>query len=173
MDNVNHPSHYNQGSIECIDAMIAAFGIDAVSDFCRCNAFKYIWRSPYKGKENEDMAKAIWYEDKFNELKKINKMNQAEIMKSKADSKNSLCTILEEIHKDINVAAEKGLYQLNIGVDYSHSFLNSVQCNYIATNPDFARVIKFKLENEGFKVKIIMSYCGDNNLLMKIKWNGN
>lgn len=23
MDNVNHPSHYNQGSIECIDALNA------------------------------------------------------------------------------------------------------------------------------------------------------
>lgn len=27
---VNHPQHYNQGSIECIDAMVSAFGKEDV-----------------------------------------------------------------------------------------------------------------------------------------------
>ena len=30
-DNVNSPMHYASGSIECIDAMIAAYGTEAVS----------------------------------------------------------------------------------------------------------------------------------------------
>ena len=34
---VEHPEHYNQGGIECIDALIAAFGKEAVSHFCICN----------------------------------------------------------------------------------------------------------------------------------------
>lgn len=38
---VNHPSHYNQGKIECIDAMESAYGTEAVIMFCMCNAFKY------------------------------------------------------------------------------------------------------------------------------------
>lgn len=67
-DNVNHPSHYTQGGIECIDAMIAAFGKEAVSNFCLCNAFKYIWRTKHKNGE-EDVDKALWYLDKYKELK--------------------------------------------------------------------------------------------------------
>ena len=37
-DNVNHPKHYEGAtSIECIEAMIVAFGKQAVYDFCKCN----------------------------------------------------------------------------------------------------------------------------------------
>lgn len=67
-DNVNHPSHYTQGGIECIDAMIAAFDKEVVSNFCLCNAFKYIWRTKHKNGE-EDIDKALWYLDKYKELK--------------------------------------------------------------------------------------------------------
>ena len=31
-DNVNHPAHYNSGSIECIDAMISAYGEEVVAN---------------------------------------------------------------------------------------------------------------------------------------------
>ena len=40
---INHPEHYQGQGIECIDAMEAAYGTQAVIDFCRCNAFKYQW----------------------------------------------------------------------------------------------------------------------------------
>ena len=44
-DNVNHPKHYTQDVVECIDALAAATinlkGIDAV---CTANAIKYLWR---------------------------------------------------------------------------------------------------------------------------------
>jgi len=67
--NVNHPSHYSkQNGVECIDAMISAFGIKDTATFCKLNAFKYIWRSNHKGKDQEDMQKADWYLDKYNEL---------------------------------------------------------------------------------------------------------
>lgn len=42
-DQIN-PSHYKSVAIECIDAMRAAMGDDAVLDFCRGNALKYLWR---------------------------------------------------------------------------------------------------------------------------------
>lgn len=64
---VDHPSHYNQGGIECIDAMESAFGKEAVKDFCLCNAFKYLWRSRNKN-GLEDIQKAKWYLNKFKEL---------------------------------------------------------------------------------------------------------
>lgn len=67
-DNVNHPTHYNQGNIECIDAMISAFGAEKVAVFCRINAFKYVWRMANKN-GLEDAKKAVWYLNKHIELK--------------------------------------------------------------------------------------------------------
>lgn len=59
-DPVNRPAHYTSGGIECIDAMQAAFGDEAVKDFCLCNAFKYLWRHRNKNGV-EDLKKARWY----------------------------------------------------------------------------------------------------------------
>ena len=61
MNNVDHPTHYNQYKFECIDEMVILFGVDAVIDFCKCNAWKYRERAPYKGNEKQDNAKADWY----------------------------------------------------------------------------------------------------------------
>lgn len=64
-DMVNHPAHYETNGIECIDAMIASQGAEAVRNYCICNAFKYIWRHQYKGKSDEDIQKAIWYLNRY------------------------------------------------------------------------------------------------------------
>lgn len=60
-DNVNHPDHYTQGGVECIDAITAATanktGIEAV---CVANVIKYLWRYELKNGE-EDVKKAQWY----------------------------------------------------------------------------------------------------------------
>lgn len=66
-DKVNHPSHYETDGIQCIDAMIAAQGKEAVKEFCVCNAFKYVWRFRHKN-GLEDLKKARWYLDKRIEL---------------------------------------------------------------------------------------------------------
>lgn len=74
-DEVNHPGHYQSYSpelqIECIDAMRAAFGDDAVALWCKLNAFKYIWRESSKG-QSTDVKKAIWYLNKYLELDEDN-----------------------------------------------------------------------------------------------------
>lgn len=54
--NVDHPSHYNHGTIEVIDAIE-----DWNLNFCLGNAIKYIARCAYKGHRKEDLEKAIWY----------------------------------------------------------------------------------------------------------------
>lgn len=64
---VSHPSHYTQGSIECIDAMVAAFGEEAVATWCKLNAFKYLWRERHKN-GIQDMDKARWYLTKYMEF---------------------------------------------------------------------------------------------------------
>lgn len=65
-DNVNHPKHY-QGKHECIDEMIALFGVEAVKHFCMCNVYKYRYRADRKNGA-EDLNKAEWYMDKLIEL---------------------------------------------------------------------------------------------------------
>ena len=64
-DNVNHPNHYTQGGVECIEALKAATsnlkGIEAI---CTANAIKYLWR--WKDKNGaEDLNKAKWYIDRL------------------------------------------------------------------------------------------------------------
>ena len=67
-DVVNHPSHYCQeGSMECIDEMIAIFGKTATRHFCLLNAWKYRKRAIYKNGQ-EDMKKSDWYINKYLEL---------------------------------------------------------------------------------------------------------
>ena len=63
-EQVNHPSHYNQGieAIEVIESWDLNFSLG--------NAIKYILRSPYKGKQIVDLEKARWYIDReINRLK--------------------------------------------------------------------------------------------------------
>jgi len=70
MDNktetVNHPSHYNQGKIEVIDAIE-----DWHLGFNLGNAVKYIARAGKKdpNKLSEDLLKAKWYIER--EIKRI------------------------------------------------------------------------------------------------------
>ena len=67
-EKVNHPSHYNrEGAMECIDEMIAVFGIEVVKHFCICNAWKYRYRAADKN-GLEDMQKSDWYLKKLKEL---------------------------------------------------------------------------------------------------------
>lgn len=67
---VNHPSHYKNGNIECIEAMIDVFGKDKVAAFCELNAFKYQWRANSKGTDIQDKKKAVWYLNKYIKLNK-------------------------------------------------------------------------------------------------------
>lgn len=62
-DSVNHPSHYtsHESGVECIT-------VTERMCFLLGNAIKYIWRSPFKGKQLEDLRKAKWYIERKIEL---------------------------------------------------------------------------------------------------------
>jgi hypothetical protein len=60
MKNIDHPSHYNSGEIECIDAIASALTPEELAGFIKGNVVKYLWRSNSKGKL-EDLEKAEWY----------------------------------------------------------------------------------------------------------------
>lgn len=60
-DFINHPPHYTQGGIECIEAIKAAtVGLTAMEAICTGNALKYLWRRKHKNGK-QDIDKAIWY----------------------------------------------------------------------------------------------------------------
>lgn len=76
-DMVCHPQHYNQGDIECIDAIkAAAVGKTGVEAFCVGNAIKYLWRFEEKN-GLQDVEKARWYVERLiQELKESTEDNE-------------------------------------------------------------------------------------------------
>lgn len=65
-DMVNHPSHYADScSIECIESMEIAFGVEYTAVYCLINAYKYLWRRKAKN-GSQDVKKALWYLDRYN-----------------------------------------------------------------------------------------------------------
>lgn len=64
-DNINRPSHYASGKIECIEAIeVATEGLEGIEAVCTGNVLKYIWR--WKRKNGvEDLKKAQWYLNKL------------------------------------------------------------------------------------------------------------
>jgi hypothetical protein len=63
-DMVNHPKHYTShpSGVETIQ-------ITEHMNFCLGNAIKYIMRSELKGKQLEDLKKAVWYIER--EIKRL------------------------------------------------------------------------------------------------------
>ena len=63
IDMVNHPAHYTAGNVECIDALESmSMGYhDTVQAALAWQVVKYVWRSPLKGKQLEDLQKAQFY----------------------------------------------------------------------------------------------------------------
>lgn len=69
-DTVNHPSHYTQGGVECIDAIQAAtVGKTGIEAACVANIIKYLWRYELKNGV-QDIEKAQWYLNKLLEVKR-------------------------------------------------------------------------------------------------------
>ena len=59
-DSVHSPSHYNTGSIECIEAIEEALTPEEMRGYFKGNCLKYLWRERYKNRV-EDLEKAYWY----------------------------------------------------------------------------------------------------------------
>ena len=66
-DFVNHPPHYTNGDIECIDAMRASMSHIEFCGYLKGNIIKYLWRYRDKGKSIQDVDKALWYLNKLKE----------------------------------------------------------------------------------------------------------
>ena len=63
-DLVNHPSHYTDGSIECIDAIEAQLTPEEWRGYLKGSIAKYNWRERHKG-GTESLRKARFYLDRL------------------------------------------------------------------------------------------------------------
>ena len=57
---INNPSHYNSGDVECIDGIEASLSKEEFEGYLHGNIIKYVWRFKYKGGV-KDLQKAEWY----------------------------------------------------------------------------------------------------------------
>ena len=71
-DTVDHPSHYTDGGIECIEAIEAALTNEEFRGYCKGNCMKYIWREKHKG-GTESLKEAQWYLDRLIQLDEAQK----------------------------------------------------------------------------------------------------
>ncbi len=63
-DSVNHPSHYTQGTVECIDAIESSMTPEEFRGYLKGCQIKYLWRYQHKG-GMEDLKKCRWYLDRL------------------------------------------------------------------------------------------------------------
>lgn len=64
-DAVNHPSHYTQGGIECIDAIESALTPAEFAGYLRGNIIKYAWRMGRKDAAAQEAGKLVWYGERL------------------------------------------------------------------------------------------------------------
>ena len=67
-DAVNHPAHYTQGGIECLDAIESSMTAEEYAGYLKGNVLKYLWRYRNKGNPVQDLEKAGFY---LNRLEKF------------------------------------------------------------------------------------------------------
>ena len=67
LDVVNHPPHYTDGTIECIEAIEAQLTPEEFRGHLKANCVKYIWRERHKGGV-ESLKKAQWYLNRLVDL---------------------------------------------------------------------------------------------------------
>lgn len=61
-DPVNHPPHYTQSPVECIEVIeYVTFGYPPEIRYHIGNVIKYLWRAPLKNNLEQDLRKAVWY----------------------------------------------------------------------------------------------------------------
>ena len=70
-DSVNRPAHYNNGPVECIEAIESMLTSEEYIGYLRGNSLKYRWRFRYKN-GIEDLRKARWYVERLIKFMEVN-----------------------------------------------------------------------------------------------------
>jgi|TARA_R100000388_G_C7160302_1_gene118860 CRISPR/Cas system-associated protein Cas5 (RAMP superfamily) len=69
-DMVNHPPHYNNAGIECIEYIKQQTGSEGFRSYLEGSIIKYIHRFKYKDQNIRDLEKAVWYINRL--IKELN-----------------------------------------------------------------------------------------------------
>jgi len=85
-DKVNHPKHYTEGNIECLDAIESALSPEEYRGYLKGVIIKYIWRSELKGKPLEDTLKADFYLKSLIALRRNSEESNHSLNPNKAES---------------------------------------------------------------------------------------
>lgn len=96
IEQVNHPSHYQNNGKECIDLMKEKYGLRATINFCILNAFKYIFRCGKKegNPDYQELNKAEWY---LNWAYKHNVFSDIETMTNILELQNKINNLRRDI----------------------------------------------------------------------------
>ena len=88
-DDVNEPSHYTMGKVQCIEAIESAVvGLVGIEAFLAGNAMKYLWRHEWKN-GMEDLQKSHWYLCALMEARATREAEEAELDDSQAGEDDS------------------------------------------------------------------------------------
>ena len=85
-DKVNHPLHYTNGNIECLDAIEASLTPEEYRGYLKGVIIKYIWRSELKGKPLEDNLKAEFYLKRLIKLRRNSEESDHSLNPNKAET---------------------------------------------------------------------------------------
>lgn len=116
-EKVNHPDHYNTESFECIEVMEEVFGTEAVKNFCKLNAFKYLWRADEKD-GMDDIRKAQWYLEHMRSLEAEEEPDEDEQESDESeDVSEHLYDAFRNLYETISDGIKKGLEMYAESVD--------------------------------------------------------
>lgn len=116
-EKVNHPDHYNTESFECIEVMGEVFGTEAVKNFCKLNAFKYLWRADAKD-GMDDIRKAQWYLEHMRSLDTEDESDEDEQESDeREDVSEHLYDAFRNLYETISDGIKKGWEMYTESVD--------------------------------------------------------
>lgn len=84
-DMVNKPLHYTVNGVEAIDVLRAKLTPEEFRGFCKGNALKYLMRANYKGHEEQDIAKAVFYLKEIDDASTTDRVDEVEVREADRD----------------------------------------------------------------------------------------
>lgn len=95
-DMVNNPPHYKLGNgMEAIEMIEALLTEEEFRGYLKGNNLKYMIREPHKGNSEQDVAKSIWYAERYKEAlaKKTDKPDVIVVPVGEIEFYDTQCTV--------------------------------------------------------------------------------